>query len=640
MPVYSYLLKYLQDGDKILLYARGENGKKIYDFLKTQPQYSIVGFVDRNADTLTNAEVPVYGPNQLEEIPCEVYDKVLITVMSQNMGVEIYQILRENGVEERKIAAPYTYLGPVTRLSLEDFIGNPCIVQNEIKIFLKNKYKNLLYFEPLIQSLKTQKDTKDTLLPTIKNIVSSLPPLENILLLYILYMSDVFDHQLMEYLLLSALNVRQPELRQFLHGVFNDISTMCFMHAEYLFPEFYNLRRQFLKQLCGMYELHIKSNQIEKSGSRKIKKICIFNHTLFGKKSSPTLLSIQISGILANLNYEVKVMPLDVYSYIGVDTPIFAPLYDRAYSGASEFKDYHKSVYHPRVSIEYTDIIDMGEKMQSQLDQLAAFSPDLILDMSDEFSVLSYIYSQYFPTLYLPLRGYQSSSFFTCYAVTEPNSFIKTNEVYHSINVDQAVRWPACIIPPMPQTTYNRKQFSLEEEDFILITVGGRLNTEMSKEFIDTVCEKVLSCPNVKWLILGSENEYLSERYRSLVDKRQIVYISYENDLPAFYQICDVYLNPKRQGGATSIFWAMYHIPIAMMRTTCDMAEVIGLENMIDGTFDQVMDYVLELKQDSNFYTKERNRFRQRALFYEGQQVQAIQDVINTLENQMEPGNA
>ena len=635
MPNFSYLLRYFQAGDKILLYARGKNGRDIYEFLKTQPQFQIFGFVDRNADRLTDVEVPVFRPDQLKTISPEAFDKIVITVMSQVMGAEVCQIIRDSGVDEKKIVAPYTYLGPVTGVAAEDFISNPPVVQQEIGEFISRRFGNLLYFEPLVQALKLKKADWEALLPSFWETSRRLSPLENIVFLHILYLADIFDAALMKRLLECILEIDQPELRQFLQGLFNDTSTMCFLHAEYLFPEFYNLRRNFLKKLCGMYDFHMQTDKIRKRADGKIRKICILNHMLFGEKASPTQVSIQTGRILAGLGYEVMVMPLDVYTYIPVDTPVFRPVINVAYSGSKEFEDFHKEAYGPAIQVEYTDIVDLQEKMQAQLDKLAAFSPDLIVDMSDDFSILSYIYSQHFTTLFLPMRGYQSCSFFTYFAAIEWNVFIKINSVYHSIDPKQALELSTCVCAPEPQAVYSRENYSLANDDFVAVTVGGRLNTEMSKDFIDVVCSTLNRCPDMKWLVVGSESEYLSENYQNLLNEHKIRYILYENDLPALYQICSVYLNPQRQGGGTSICWAMHYIPIAMARTASDQAAVIGLENMIDGTAEQVMAYVLEMKRNPIFYAGERDKFRKRVLSFERCQNQAWKNMIDTLERRI-----
>lgn len=638
MPNFSYLLNYFQDGDKILLYARGKNGRDIYEYLKTQPQWEVVGFVDRNADKLTGLEVPVYRPDQLKTIPPEAYDKIVITVMSQDMGADVCRIIRESGVEEAKIVAPYTYTGPVSAVPAEDFVFSRQALQQEIGAFIAHGYGNLLYFDPLIQALKAKKKEREQLLPRLKEVSSGLSPLETVVFLCLLYCADLFDAELMQRLLENILKIDDPALRQFLQGLFNDTSAMCFLHPEYLFPSFYRLRRQFLKNLCGMYDFHMKADRIRRSPDGRIRRICVLNHMLFGEKASPTQVSIQVSNMLSGFGYEVMVMPLDVYSYIPLETPIFRPIINVAFSGSKELEEYHREAYRPEVRLRYTDVPILQEKMQMQLDALAEFSPDLIVDMSDDFSILSYIYSQYFTTVCLPMRGYQSSSFFTYFVAAELDSFQKMNEVYHSVKDSQVIEWPVCILPPEPKAAYRREQFFLKGEDFVLVTVGGRLETEMSKEFVDAVCHEVLGHPSVKWLVIGSQNEYLSEKYGPLLDEGKIRYIPYEEDLPALYQLCDVYLNPERQGGATSVFWAMNYIPIAMMRTACDMAQVIGLENMIDGTFGQVMEYVRELRENPVFYRQERDKFCQRAQRYAEHQGQLLKSVVEAMERQAGQG--
>ena len=82
----------------------------------------------------------------------------------------------------------------------------------------------------------------------------------------------------------------------------------------------------------------------------------------------------------------------------------------------------------------------------------------------------------------------------------------------------------------------------------------------------------------------------------------------------------------------------MNYIPIAMMRTACDMAQVIGLENMIDGTFGQVMEYVRELRENPVFYRQERDKFCQRAQRYAEHQGQLLKSVVEAMERQAGQG--
>lgn len=634
MTNHAYILKYLQKGERILLYAYGKNGKLVYQYLKEQPQFQVIGIVDRNADSLTDIGVPVYGPDQLRTLAADMYDKIVITVTRQKMGLEVYQIIKERGVAEEKIVAPYTYLGPFTTLSVENILQIPMLLQQEIEAFILQRNNNLLYFGPLIRELKQKGKEKEKLLVWFKKMFYSLTPLENIIFFDILYLAGVFDAELMKHMMECLLRIDQKELRQFLYGISSDTTDMCFTHPEFLFPEFYNMRRTLMKNICRMYDLHMKNQKIHKQKDGKMRKICIISHMLYDQKSSATLFSIQLSGMLADMGYEIMVMPLDVCGYLMSENPVLRPIIFANYKTSREHEAYHKSIYHPKVLIEYTDEIDLEKKMQIELDKLAAFSPDLIIDMTDEHSVLSYVYSQYFTTLYIPMRGYQSSSFFTYFAARDMNGFLRENSIYHSVNESCAVEYSAFYVwPPIPQKKYKREELSIGKSDFVLITVGNRLSTEMTEEFIDAVCKNLLDKPNIKWLIVGSKNEYLSQNYTNFIDAQKIQYISYEDDLPALYEVCDLYLNPKRMGGGTSIVWAMRAgLPVALLSCPCDVMTIIGYENAAGDTYEQMMEYVLSLWRDPAYFKQEREKFQSIAVSFEDRLAQKVQAAILQVE--------
>lgn len=113
--------------------------------------------------------------------------------------------------------------------------------------------------------------------------------------------------------------------------------------------------------------------------------------------------------------------------------------------------------------------------------------------------------------------------------------------------------------------------------------------------------------PRMKWLLTGTvELEYISANYAPLVQNKQIAFLEYEDDLPALYQICDVYLNPDRMGGGISVIWAMQQaLPIAQILRVSFGTAWTGIENAIDGDMHDVMLYIESLYQDASFYEKE-----------------------------------
>ena len=87
-----------------------------------------------------------------------------------------------------------------------------------------------------------------------------------------------------------------------------------------------------------------------------------------------------------------------------------------------------------------------------------------------------------------------------------------------------------------------------------------------------------------------------------------------ENDLPALYNICDVYLQPNRIGGGISVAWAMRQgLPVAMLRFPSDGLEWLGKENAVEGSYVELIKYIDKLYSDRSFYNQMSTRVREKS---------------------------
>jgi hypothetical protein len=159
-----------------------------------------------------------------------------------------------------------------------------------------------------------------------------------------------------------------------------------------------------------------------------------------------------------------------------------------------------------------------------------------------------------------------------------------------------------------PKATYTREQFGFAENDFIVITVGHRLQYDLKEQLIDDFCENAAQNANLKWLIVGCETfPYIEHSFPELVGK-QIKLWGYEQDLPALYRICDVYMNPFRTGGMLSVNWARHQsLAIATPKSgsSDDDFFFTGDEFSVP-TENDLVPYILELMDDKELL--ERNQ--------------------------------
>jgi hypothetical protein len=84
-----------------------------------------------------------------------------------------------------------------------------------------------------------------------------------------------------------------------------------------------------------------------------------------------------------------------------------------------------------------------------------------------------------------------------------------------------------------------------------LTSVGNRLGTEITEEFIDGLCPIIINNPKVLWLAIGPLQDYWIDTFNSVLG-RQFVHIPYDTDLPSLMENVDIFVNSFRAGGGMS----------------------------------------------------------------------------------------
>lgn len=161
-----------------------------------------------------------------------------------------------------------------------------------------------------------------------------------------------------------------------------------------------------------------------------------------------------------------------------------------------------------------------------------------------------------------------------------------------------------------PQTEHiARKDIGVEKDNFLLVTVGARLNNEITDEFLSLLndCMK----PDMKWIILGSFskcNEYL-EKYPIL--KQQTINLGFCNDILSRMELCDLYVNPTRRGGGTSCVEAMYKsVPVVTVNFG-DVATNVG-EDFCVADYSEMKQKIEQYYLDKNYYISMQKKALQR----------------------------
>lgn len=129
-----------------------------------------------------------------------------------------------------------------------------------------------------------------------------------------------------------------------------------------------------------------------------------------------------------------------------------------------------------------------------------------------------------------------------------------------------------------PQTqTITRASIGIEDDAFALAVVGGRLKEEISDEFLCMLEQCVEKTPENKTLqvgIVGGCADFAEKMSRHPALTGHVVNVGFAKDILSVVEQFDLYVNPIRRGGGTSVVEAMSKgLPVV----TVDYGDVAGI---------------------------------------------------------------
>lgn len=147
--------------------------------------------------------------------------------------------------------------------------------------------------------------------------------------------------------------------------------------------------------------------------------------------------------------------------------------------------------------------------------------------------------------------------------------------------------------------TTTREKEGLPENQFLLAVVGARLDEEVSEEFLDML-NAVLS-EQVGVVFIGKFESY-EERMQAYPTIKQYAHcLGFCKDILSKLEICDLYVNPTRKGGGTSVVEAMSKGKPAVSVDFGDVAGIIG-EEFCCADYEEMAEIIRRYAEDETFY--------------------------------------
>lgn len=145
----------------------------------------------------------------------------------------------------------------------------------------------------------------------------------------------------------------------------------------------------------------------------------------------------------------------------------------------------------------------------------------------------------------------------------------------------------------------SREGLGLPKDKFIVSVVGIRLDYDITEEFLNKLLELT-----EKGIHIAFAGKY--EKYNVLCESNSLLrdnstFVGYQNDILAFQEVCDLYVNPPRSGGGFSVVEAFYMHKPGVTLGYGDVAASSGKNFWVDN-LDEMMETIIRYKEDKAFY--------------------------------------
>jgi len=609
----------LPKGSRIVLYGAGDIGTHYYEQLKKTEYCEVLLWLDKTAD----GDI-VKNPKKIIELSENDYDFIVIAMSNTAHAEEVKKNLIGFNIPENKIIhRVHEYLLDISPFSLNEFLYVQGEAEKQLIKYFYLANGNINYFTPLIEEIKfalksvgADESLKNKSLIE-KRTLSLLHDNDfayeaKIVLLYTIAQAGAITKALLKEFVKLAMKPSND--LSFKYWLILDLLVFWFIYPDAGYDEFFiqmqELKRNYAKELCLNWNppAYIQEKNLT---------VCVVI-SCFAAKTAPPIKSWlkYISPILCSLSdrgyniHIINISPTFSDSAMGFVKPFSARnIYPETSREDLLMYFNEKMVFH---NLKNTT---QKERQQDILDLICKINPLCIFDASGEYSSLSYYYSRNYPTVHFPLKrqGYAVSTFFHKHIITQGNDYV---EIYPPLTEEKVLRLPLLSEYIAPKRTFDRKEYEIKEDDVVIITVGNRLSFDISNELSEQMCRLIISDNKIKWLIAGcAELPYIRDNHGGLVD-RNIIFISYEADLPGLYGICDIYLNPKRIGGGLSVIWAMQQGLVVASPIEAGAA-FLGKANSLP-TEDDLVPYIESLSRDVALLNAEKEKFRKISKQWDG----------------------
>lgn len=160
--------------------------------------------------------------------------------------------------------------------------------------------------------------------------------------------------------------------------------------------------------------------------------------------------------------------------------------------------------------------------------------------------------------------------------------------------------------------SYTRERLGLGKDSFVLLIVGWRLDSEITGEFLEVLQRAVQQEGRIQAAFMGRFEQYEERLADYPILRQHACNLGKQEDALAVTECCDLYVNPKRTGGGSSVSEALYEGLPAVTLPNGDVSVAAGEQFWVED-YEAMEHKILRYARDESYYKEMSGYAKERA---------------------------
>lgn len=390
-------------------------------------------------------------------------------------------------------------------------------------------------------------------------------------------------------------------------SIFWTIKSLLFVgKLEFTIDEVISYRRFYqhcVDEVINMVELP----KVESQELRNKDRVVIITSQFLGIEHAPTRNVLDYARNLRKMGKEVFIInSADILKESSLPLcEMFKANFSEAYNTIDyiEFENERYKFYQAKLNMP-----DLQE-IQHIVNLVNDYNPEFVISVSDT-TLTADVCSCFTTVVTVPCGGILPMYAGSCWAIPR-KPLPSDQEIFNAFNIKSERVFPIhyTFMRKEKKNHLIRSDLHLPNNAFIICIVGNRLDVEVTQEFIQQIEQILRGVPTAYILFIGGYHSYEKVMLQHSLLKERSSCTGHRSDIQSVYTLCNAYLNPLRQGGATSGAEAMMEgLPI-ITRPHGDVYYQLWLEQSFDKTEEMIV-FLQKCIADPQFYLDQRNHAR------------------------------